>query len=141
MSGWVVEVREALRLREALDLIPGGIPLQQLVEEAARVRLAYVRYLERYMEEGEEVFACPWDRVPLLRGRLPRYRLVNVDWGRRDWGSAGCDHFRLFFLRKADPRARRLRWGGRWLAAVAESESFIYIIARRRGGLGAPWKP
>lgn len=141
MSSWTVDLREALRLREALDLAPGGIPLDRLVEESRGLRLVYVRYLERVLREGEEVFLCPWDKVPLLRGRLLRYELVNVDWGRRDWAASGCGHFRLFFLRKMDHRARRLRWGGRWLAAVAESESFVYIVARRRGGLGAPWKP
>jgi hypothetical protein len=117
------------------------IPLEELQANAQRAKLVYASpFLERVvLLNGEEVYECPWDLVPLFRGGLGTYRLTLASWDYRAWCEQGCNHFWVYVFRRGDPRAERVRIGGKRVFAVLEGPTVLFAICSRTKGMSAPW--
>jgi hypothetical protein len=117
------------------------IPLEELELNASRAKLVYASpFLERVvLLNGEEAYECPWDLVPLFRGGLGTYRLTLASWDYRAWCEQGCNHFWVYVFRRGDPRAERVRIGGKRVFAVLEGPTVRFVICTRIRGTSAPW--
>lgn len=117
------------------------IPLEELQANAQQAKLVYASpFLERVtLLSGEEAYECPWDLVPLLKGRLDRFTLTLSDWSYRDWCEQGCNHFYVYVFRRGDPKAGRVRIGGKRVYAVLEGPTVLFAICTRTRGMSAPW--
>jgi len=119
------------------------IPVEVLATESQSARLVYASpFLERVvLLSGEEAYECPWDLVPLFRGRYPFYRITLESWDYRSWCNLNCNHYWVFVVRKGSPQDLAARVAGRWTAAVLEGPSVrFYICLRKKAGVGSPWK-
>jgi mRNA-degrading endonuclease RelE of RelBE toxin-antitoxin system len=117
------------------------IPVEVLASEGGSARLVYASpFLERVvLLSGEEAYECPWDLVPLFRGRLGTYRLTLESWDYRAWCEQGCNHFYVYVFRKGSEQARRVRIGGKRVYAVLEGPTVLFAICSRTKGMSAPW--
>jgi hypothetical protein len=117
------------------------IPLEELQANAQRARLVYASpFLERVvLLNGEEAYECPWDLVPLLKGRLDRFTLTLASWDYRAWCEQGCNHFYVYVMRKDSEQARRVQVGGKRVYAVLEGPTVRFVICTRIRGMSAPW--
>jgi hypothetical protein len=117
------------------------IPLEELELNASKAKLVYVSpFLERvFLLDGEEAYECPWDLVPLVRGRYPVYRLALESWDYRAWCEQGCNHFYVYVMRKYSEQARRVQVTGKRVYAVLEGPTVLFAICSRTKGMSAPW--
>ena len=121
------------------------IPPEVLAAESRSVRLVYASpFLERvFLLDGEEAYECPWDLVPLVRGRYPVYRITLERWPTEppyfSWCEQGCNHFYVYVFRKWDPKARRVQVTGKRVFAVLEGPTVLFVICTRTRGMNAPW--
>jgi hypothetical protein len=117
------------------------IPLEELELNASKAKLVYASpFLERVLLlDGEEAYECPYDLVPLFRGRLGTYRLTLGSWDYRAWCEQGCNHFYVYVMRKGSEQARRVQVTGRRVFAVLEGPTVRFVICTRTRGMNAPW--
>jgi hypothetical protein len=118
------------------------IPLEELELNASKARLVYASpFLERVtLLNGEEAYECPWDLVPLFRGRYPVYRITLASWNYRAWCEQGCNHFYVYVFRKGSEQARRVQVAGKRVFAVLEGPTVLFVVAARTKGMSAPWQ-
>jgi hypothetical protein len=118
------------------------IPVEVLATEGRGARLIYASpLLERVvLLNGEEAYMCPWDLVPLVRGRYPVYRITLGSWDYRAWCDQGCNHFYAYVFRKWDPKARRVQVTGKRVYAILEGATVLFVVAAKTKGMSAPWQ-
>jgi hypothetical protein len=117
------------------------IPLEELQANAQQAKLVYASpFLEKVtLLSGEEAYECPYDLVPLLKGRLDRFTLTLSDWSYRAWCEQGCNHFYVYVMRKGSEQARRVQVTGKRVYAVLEGPTVLFAICSRTKGMSAPW--
>ena len=119
------------------------IPPEVLAAESRSARLVYASpFLERVvLLNGEEAYECPWDLVPLIRGRYPYYRITVADWSAPFWCEQGCNHCWVYATRKGSPQDLKAKVTGRWTLAVLEGPSVrFYIYLHKKAGVYSPWR-
>jgi len=117
------------------------IPVEVLATESQSARLVYASpLLERVaLLNGEEAYECPYDLVPLFRGKYPCYRITLASWDYRAWCEQGCNHFYVYVMRKGSEQARRVQVAGKRVFAVLEGPTVLFAICTRTRGMNAPW--
>jgi hypothetical protein len=137
-----LDLLDRVSAREAVDLSLRWIDLETLRREAVSLSLVWAspRLATAVLQGGELAYLCPRDWVVLFSGDGIRYRLRLSDWARREWCAEGCNHFRVYVLRRGTAEAARVRVGGRHVYAVLDGETVRFVVAARTGGLGAPWR-
>jgi hypothetical protein len=137
-----VDLLDSVSAREAVDLSLRWIDLEAIRREAGNLSLVWAspRLATAVLQSGELAYLCPWDWVVLFSGDGVRYRLRLSDWARREWCGDGCNHFRVYVLRRGSPEAARVAVGGRHVYAVLDGETVRFVVAARTRGLGAPWR-
>ena len=117
------------------------IPLEELQANAQQAKLVYASpFLEKVtLLSGEEAYECPYDLVPLLKGRLDRFTLTLSDWSYRAWCEQGCNHFYVYVMRRGSEQARRVQVTGKRVYAVLEGPTVRFVICTRIRGMSAPW--
>ena len=117
------------------------IPLEELQANAQQAKLVYASpFLEKVtLLSGEEAYECPYDLVPLFKGRLDRFTLTLSDWSYRAWCEQGCNHFYVYVMRRGSEQARRVQVTGKRVYAVLEGPTVRFVICTRIRGMSAPW--
>jgi hypothetical protein len=123
--------------------VSASIPLEELQANAQQAKLVYASpFLERVLLlDGEETYECPWDLVPLFRGKYPYYRITVADWSAPSWCEQGCNHCWVYATRRGSPQDLKARVTGRWTLAVLEGPSVrFYIYLHKKAGYYSPWR-